>query len=679
MYRIGFDVGGTFTDFTLLDETSGRLRHLKVASTPAAPHQAIVTGLGRIFEAFGMAPAEVGFLGHGTTVATNMVIEHRGAKTALLTTKGFRDILEIGRQTRPHLYDYSVAKPEPLVPRRRRFEVAERLDAEGGVVVELHEADVKRAIEALIAAGVEAVAVSYLHSYAEPAHEARTRALIEAAAPDLFISLSSEILPEFREYERTSTTVMNAYVGPRMADYLKQFAAETEALGIAAEPYTIHSNGGVMSLATARDYPVRTCLSGPAAGVVGAAQVAAAAGFPDVVTFDVGGTSTDVSLVREARPIFTSDRAIAGYPVRSPMLDIHVVGAGGGSIARVDDAGGLEVGPASAGAAPGPAAYGQGGERATLTDANLALGRLGTDGLAGGAMTLDPAAARAAIENDVAGPLGLDGTAAALGVVRVAVANMSRAIRAVSTERGFDLGAFALVAYGGAGPLHAAEVAVALGIGTVLVPGEPGTLCARGILMSDVSRDFVRTLLTLAEPETWPLVAERLAAMHRAGEAWLESEGVAPDRRAFNAVIDARYLGQNHEVRVALDDLSADGLAAFQTGFHEAHALAHGHALKGREVEIVNCRLQALGRVTRAVPEAPPAQSDPPATAIVAHREIAFTGQAAPLPTPVYDRARLGAGAQIDGPAVIEEMSATTLVLPGQGARIDGAGNILID
>ncbi len=679
MYRIGFDVGGTFTDFTVLDTESGALRHLKLASTPAAPHQAVVAGLARIFDAFDVPPAEIAFLGHGTTVATNMVIEHRGAKTALLTTKGFRDVLEIGRQTRPNLYDFSVAKPEPLVPRRRRHEVVERLDADGGVVVALDEGTVAHVVEALRAARVEAVAVVYLHSYAEPAHEARTRALIEAALPDLFISLSSEILPEFREFERTSTTVMNAYVGPRMADYLARFAIEIKALGILAEPYTIHSNGGVMSLATAGKCPVRTCLSGPAAGVVGATQVAVAAGFPDLVTFDVGGTSTDVSLVPGGRPIFASDRSIAGYPVRSPMLDIHVVGAGGGSIARVDDAGGLAVGPDSAGASPGPAAYGQGGNRATLTDANLVLGRLGTGGLAGGAMALDPDAAGRAIESDVARPLGLEPAAAADGVVRVAVANMSRAIRAVSTERGFDLGAFALVAYGGAGPLHAAEVARSLGMAKVVVPREPGTLCARGILMSDLSLDFVRTVLRPADEETWPEVARRLAAMREEAVAWLRSEGIPPERGGCNIVLDARYLGQNHEVRVALDNASEAGLSEFQKRFHRAHAQEHGYELAERTVEIVNCRLQAVGETTRAVAETIPGQKGDPKAAMVANRSIYFGAEAAWIPSPVYDRDGLGAGAMLDGPAVIEEMSATTLVLPGQTASVDSAGNIVIE
>ena len=678
MYRIGFDVGGTFTDFTLLDAGSGTVSHLKLASTPGAPDKAVIEGLHALIDGLRVEPREIDFVGHGTTVATNMVIEGRGARTALLTTRGFRDVLEIGRQTRPHLYDYSVRKPEPLVARRHRFEVAERLDQTGAVLLPLDAGDVARAIDQILEQDIDSVAICYLHSYANPAHEIQTRDLIKARAPKLYISLSSEILPEFREFERFSTTVLNAYIGPRMARYLDGFVSEIRQQGIAAPPYTIHSNGGVMSVATARERPVRTCLSGPAAGVVGAAEVARLAGFSDVVTFDAGGTSTDVSLIRAGKPLFTSDRMIAGYPIKSPMIDIHVVGAGGGSIAAVDDAGALKVGPESAGAQPGPACYGKGGTRPTLTDANLLLGRLSPGGLVGGRVPLDRDRAARALERFVALPLGLDLAAAADGIIRIAVSNMSRAIRSVSTERGYDLAGFTLIAFGGAGPLHAAAVAAALGMAKVIVPREPGTMCARGILMSDVSLDFVATLMTVVDHRSWPGIENRFARMRRDGEDWLDGEHVAKPERGFEAVADARYQGQNHEVRVDMGGLEG-GLEMFFERFHAAHTLAHGYALPDRPVEIVNCRLKALGHVPR-----------PGAEDIADHvgdldalgalpREVYFGAGPGWLRTPVFDRGRLGAGLEIPGPAVIEEMSATTLVMPGQRAGLDRQGNIIIE
>ena len=377
MYRIGFDVGGTFTDLTVLNEETGALRHVKVPSSHEDPSEAIQTGIERVVDALGIDPGAIGFLGHGTTIATNMVIERRGSPTAVLTTAGFRDILEIGRQQRPQVYDYTQGKPPPLVPREHRYGVRERIDAAGQVLVPLDEESLAATVAALQRDGIEAVAVCYLHSYLNRAHEMRTRDAVARHLPGVFLSISCDVLPEFREYERLSTTVMNAYIGPRMARYLDTLVGRLRNLGISVAPHTIHSNGGVMSLDTVRRFPVRTCLSGPAAGVIGAAQAATQAGHPHIVTFDVGGTSTDVSLVRDSTPRFTTRRLVAGFPVTVPMLDIHVIGAGGGSIAAVDDAGTLKVGPRSAGAMPGPVAYGLGGVEPTLTDANLVLGRLG--------------------------------------------------------------------------------------------------------------------------------------------------------------------------------------------------------------------------------------------------------------------------------------------------------------
>ena len=674
MYRIGFDVGGTFTDLTVLNEETGAVHHFKVPSRQDDPSEAIQTGIRHAIEALAIDPDDVGFLGHGTTIATNMVIERKGSPTAVLTTAGFRDILEIGRQERPYVYDYTRVKPPPLVPREHRHEVRERVDAAGRVLVPLDEDSLESTLASLQQDGIEAVAICFLHSYLNPDHEARTGAIVARQLPDVFLSLSCDVLPEFREFERLSTTAANAYIGSRMSRYLETLVGRLRDLGVSAAPHTIHSNGGVMSLDTARRFPVRTCLSGPAAGVIGAAEAARRAGYPHIVTFDVGGTSTDVSLVRDSTPRFSTRRHVAGFPIGVPMLDINVIGAGGGSIAAVDDAGALKVGPRSAGAAPGPVAYGLGGIEPTLTDANLVLGRLGARGLAGGSLAIDRAAATRAIAQRIARPLAIDATAAAAGVIRIAVANMARAIRAISSERGHDVADFALFAYGGAGPLHAAEVARECGLSRVVVPPEAGTACARGILMSDISLDFVRSEICTLTEATWTGIEHRIAAMIEEARAWLETEKVHPERRHFRVVIDARYRGQNHEVRVVLGDRTCCPIGTFRDGFERAHRSEYGYLVPDREIEIVNCRVQAIGAVVKA-DICPLVGGGPPRA--MEHRRVWF--EKGWCDTPVYARSAIGAGGTVAGPAVIEEMSSTAIVWPGQRGRTDEAGNLIVE
>ena len=678
MFRIGVDVGGTFTDFTMLAEETGEVHHFKVPSTPTDPSEAIQAGMGGMLETHGVAAKDVSHLGHGTTVATNMVIEKRGAPTGLLITKGFRDVLEIGRQTRPHLYDYNVRKPPPLVPREHRLEIDERIGAQGDVIRPLDEVGLEAAVSVLKDAGLASVAVCFLHCYKTPEHEKRAKAVIERLMPDTFISLSSEVLPEFREYERLSTTVLNAYVGPRMGAYLERFLERVRDLGITVEPYTIHSNGGLMSVRTVRETPVRTCLSGPAAGVVGATEVGRAGGFPNLITFDVGGTSTDVSLVHDSRPLFTSDRLVAEYPVKTPMLDIHVIGAGGGSIAWLDDAGALKVGPQSCGAEPGPVAYGRGGEAPAITDAHVCLHRLNPVALLDGRMPVDEAAARRAIEDEVAKPLGLDLETAAHGILRIANANMSRAIRSVSTERGYDVGTFALFAYGGAGPLHAAEIARECGIPMVIVPQAPGTMCARGMLLSDVSLDFVRSEISDATEETWKDVCGLFDDMRRDADHWRSNEKLAPEDCTFRYMVEARYQGQNYEVKVPLDDIRPDGLQAFLAGFARSHVQEYGYDIPGRVVEVVNCRLQAIGRVPK-VRQEPHVGGGTLDDAIRETRKVFFGGDSGWVDTRVYGRDALPVRVHFEGPAIVEEMSSTTVVLPGQRAQVDDIGNIVIE
>jgi N-methylhydantoinase A len=677
MYRIGIDVGGTFTDFTMIDESVGDVKFHKVPSTPHDPSEAIERGIAELLQMHGIAAREISHVGHGTTVATNLIIERKGAPVGLITTRGFRDILEIGRQTRPHLFDYAVGKPPVLVPRMHRLEVDERMTARGEVLVALDERAVRRAAEIFRDAGIEAVTVCFLHAYANPAHEQRAKSIVRDVLPDAYLSISSEVLPEFREYERLSTTVLNAAVGPRMARYLDRFLERMRDLGIAQEPFTIHSNGGLMSAGSVRQFPVRTCLSGPAAGVVGAAAVGRAIGRPDLVTFDVGGTSTDVSLIAGGRPLFTSNRQVAGYPVKTPMVDIHVIGAGGGSIAWLDDAGSLKVGPHSAGAVPGPVGYGRGGTQPTITDAEITLHRLNPKALLKGRMAVDAPAAREVIATQVARPLGLSVEDAAEGIIRIANANMSRAIRAVSTERGYDLSRFALFAYGGAGPLHAVEVADECGIPTVIVPQEPGTMCARGILLTDISFDFVRSLITVVTPGSWPAIAATFDELHADALAWLASERVEEDRRRYVCAIDARYDGQNFEVQVALDDAHTLTLADFEQRFHDAHTREYGYQVPGRAIQVINCRLQAVGQVVKA-PLAAAHSGFTLADARTGSREVYHGKAHGWCATEVYDRDLLSAGTTVSGPAVIEEMSSTTVLGPLHRAIVDPYGTLII-
>lgn len=678
-FRVGFDVGGTFTDFTLLGEHDGGLHYHKVPSTPHDPSEAIRDGLEHLINKFEIEAGELVNVGHGTTVATNMVIERRGARMAVVTTQGFRDVLEIGRQTRPNLYDYSVRKPDPLAPRELRYEVPERVRADGVVLVPLDEQAVVAIGNRLVEMQVEAVAICLMHSYRNPSHERRVRdILVGILPPTVFVSISSDILPEFREYERMSTTALNAYVGPRMAAYMRNLVTSVAQLTDSddTEPMTVHSNGGLMSVKAVITAPVRTCLSGPAAGVIGATEIGRVAGFPNLITFDVGGTSTDVSLIAELQPMFTSARLVADYPVKTQMVDVHVIGAGGGSIASLDDVGALKVGPKSAGAVPGPIAYQRGGTQVTTTDAHVVLGRLNPVSLLEGRMKVHAEAARIAMKEKIADPLGISIEEAACGILRITNSNMARAVRSVSTERGYDAAQFALCSFGGAGGLHAAELADDCGVGAVLVPPEPGTMCARGILLSDISIDFVRTVMHVASTDAWACTQQSLNEMGEEAKTWLEREAVRPEQRELHGFIEARYAGQNFEIAVPLEALELPQLATFLGQFSEAHKREYGYDAADRDVEIVNCRVRAVGLVPRA-PVSEVAGGANLAGAVIATRPVYFatTGW---VDTQVYRRRDLPMETEFAGPAIIEEMSSTTVVLPGQRVRADRFGNLII-
>jgi N-methylhydantoinase A len=657
----GVDTGGTFTDLVLVQE--GRLRVQKVFSTPHDPSQAILEGLGQL-----AALEQLRTLVHGSTVATNAVLEGKGVRTALITTAGFRDVLEIGRQTRPKLYDLRVQKRPPLVPRERRLEVVERLNERGEVLIPLDEASLQQVLAQLQAREVEAVAVVLLFSFTNPEHERR---VAEAARQlGLYVSASYEVLPEFREYERTSTVVLNAYVGPVIDRYLGRLEA---ALPAGTTLRIMQSNGGSLSSATARREAARTLLSGPAAGVVGAAFVARAAGSERIITLDIGGTSTDVALVDGAISE-TTEGQVGGYPIRLPMIDIHTVGAGGGSIAWFDAGGALRVGPVSAGADPGPACYGRGGQEATVTDAHVVLGRLLPESFLGGSMQLDSEQALRAVER-IATRLGTAAEEAALGIVRVVDANMEAAMRVISVERGLDPRDFTLVAFGGAGPLHACELAAALHIPRVLIPPMPGLLSALGMLVADILKDYVRTVMVPLE-EAEEIIGATLSALEEQGRRDLQREGVREEHLQIERYLDLRYYGQSYELTVpfAGDCLRAAG------DFHAAHERRFGYCDPHERIQVVNVRLKARGLV-----ELPLLERQPPEPAAVAtpveRRRVVFADQRGPVwhEVPVYQRATLRAGMALPGPAIVTQYDTTTLVPPGWLAHVDVFTNLLIE
>ncbi len=676
--RLGVDVGGTFTDLALWDATTGRVAVLKIPSVPGDPAEGILEGIRAIGAREGVPPAALSFVAHGTTVATNALLERRGARTALVTTRGFRDLLEIARQKRPDLYDLQADKPPPLVPRHLRLEVQERLLADGTVLDKLRPHEV---VEALDGPGpeIEALAVCFLYSFLDPTHEQQVAAQVRERFPHCYVSLSSEVSPEFREYERLSTTVLNAYLGPLISRYVRRFDDEVRRLGVPVAPYINQSNGGIISVAAATSHPVRTLLSGPSAGVMGAAWVARQAGIDSLITFDMGGTSTDVARVDRGQPVVAGERVVAGYPVRIPALEIESVGAGGGSIAWVDSGGALKVGPESAGAHPGPACYGRGGARPTVTDANVALGRLSPTHLLDGGMKLAPELAGRALEG-IAAELGLAPAEAARGIVSVVQANMLAAIRLVSVRKGYDPRAYTMVAFGGAGPLHAAALARDLGVRQVLVPPAPGILCALGLLVEPLRVDLVRTRVQLLSSLARDEIERQLEPMEAEARAWLEREAVPPSRRRLHRAFDMRYLGQNFELTVAAPaEPWGDDLAALRRAFLAEHERVYGYAAEDEAVQVVALRVTAFGEPEPlAQPALGRARRPEPDEARVGQRAVYFEETRGFAPTPIYRRERLRAGHRLTGPAIVEQMDSTTVILPGQTARVDERANLLI-
>jgi N-methylhydantoinase A len=661
---LGVDIGGTFTDFVLIGE-HGQTRIYKWLTTPDDPSRALLAGVAEL----DLPPGDGVDLVHGSTIATNALLERKGARTALISTRGFADVLQIGRQTRPSLYDLHPRKPKALVPERWRFEVTERVAADGRVITSLALEELEPIIEKLRADEIESVAICLLFSFLHPAHEQAIRQRLaddEGRGP--LVSLSSEVLPEFREYERISATVINAYVAPLMGRYLARL--ETGLKGRRLR--IMQSNGGVISAETAATQAARTVLSGPAGGVVGAFHVARLSDYEQIITFDMGGTSTDVALC-DGRIPTTNEGKIGGMPLHLPIIDIHTVGAGGGSLAQVDVGGALTVGPQSAGADPGPVCYGMGGTIPTTTDANLILGRLDADHFLGGKMALDRDGAQAAL-TVLAREMGTESPqAAAWGVIRVANATMERAIRRISVERGHDPRRFALLAFGGAGPLHACDLATALNIPTVLIPHTPGVLSALGMLVADLVKDYSQTVMLRTDDlgDLAEVLETHLGPLRKRGREELIAEGVAPSNVSLSQALDMRYLGQSHELTVPMV-AGADVLQAF----HKAHGQRFGHQHPEEPIEIVNVRVVAQGALTKPrFPSEEPGEADP-GTAKIGSKPV-FFGES-PTRAQLYLRERMHAGHVVAGPAVIFQLDTTTVIPPGWKGQVDPYGTLVI-
>ncbi|MBI4320591.1 MAG: hydantoinase/oxoprolinase family protein [Chloroflexi bacterium] len=695
MKRLGVDIGGTFTDIVLADEESGHVATFKVPSTPHDLAEAALQGMRQILAQSSARPEEVSYVCHGTTVAVNALIEHRGPRTALICTRGFRDTLEIGRGARPpeFVYDIRRPKPEPLVPRHLRLEVTERVNWAGEVVKNLDEAEVVAIGRLLKEKGIESVAVCLLFSFLYPKHEERIGEILREVYAQAEVTLSSAIHPEFREFERTSVTVLNAFVAPILSTYLSRLQQEMKSAGLEAELYVMQSNGGLTTAKVGKSRPVATLYSGSVAGVMAATYVAGLAGFDNIISMDMGGTSFDVALVKGGRPLTTTEKEIAFHPLKIPIVDVLSIGAGGGSVAWVDVGGALRVGPRSAGANPGPACYGSGGVEPTTTDADLVLGLLNPDYFLGGRVALHLGKAREALAQKVAGPLGMTVEEAARGVYDIVNANMAQAIRAVSVKRGLDPRDFVLVALGGAGPVHAVDLAKEIGIPHTIVPREPGTASAFGLSISDIVHDYVQSYVVELRQADLERVTEIVNTLKEKGRQDFGVEGVPPDRQRLIPTADLRYVGQESVLNVALADESFTRSVGERVKdepasrawvedtvarFHRQHETVYGFKAEGESVELVNLRLSAVGQLRPLAISAGAEQETSGSPTPQGRRVVLFGRGLEARETPIYRRESLRSGSILEGPAIVEEAHATTVIPPGFVCTVDRYGNLII-
>ncbi|HLN11395.1 MAG TPA: hydantoinase/oxoprolinase family protein [Xanthobacteraceae bacterium] len=685
-WRIGVDIGGTFTDVALVD-ASGRIGVAKVPTTPRSLADGVLAALATAMDRYAIAPADVALLSHATTVVTNAILEESGARAALVTTRGFRDVLELRRSARADLYDLFQDPPSVLIPRRRRFEITERIGADGAVVTPFADDEVDQLIDLLTAARVEAVAVSLLFSFINPAHERRLGARLRAALPDVKIYLSSEVLPEIKEFERTSTTAVCAYVGPILASYLEHLEESTRSRALPAL-YLMGSNGGILETAEAIAMPAMAVESGPAAGVVAAALVARQTGRLDLLSFDMGGTTAKASLIRGGQYQTTSEYEVGGgssmsrwmngtgHPIRVPVIDLAEVSAGGGSIAWVDRAGALRVGPKSAGADPGPVCYGRGGTQPTVTDCNLLLGYLDRSSLLAGDLPIDHRAAELAVRAKLAEPLGTDVRTAAAAVIDVVNHAMAEVLKIVSVQRGHDPRDFVLAAFGGAGPLHCAALADELDIAEVVCPPIPGAFSALGLIGSELKRDYVRTVYVTTATADPGNLEDAFAALECEGAAMLDRAGIAPERRRFERSVDARYARQSYELVVPVPPgtIGASALGEIAQAFHDRHRRTYGHDNRGEPVQIVSVRVTAVGATPALTIRDAPEHSD---GSLKSRRPVWFRATGA-VDADIHDRRRMPAGSVAPGPAVIESLESTILVPPGWQAAMNPDGFVVL-
>lgn len=673
--RVAVDIGGTFTDFCIFDEATGALETLKILSTPDTPGQEVIAGLGEIERRYGLPPSAVGFFTHGTTVGVNTVIQRRGAPLALFTTAGFEDVLVIGRLKVPDPYNIFSRRPEPLVPRERAYGLAERTLKDGSIETPVDPEDVRAALVRAVADGADTVVVALLHSYANAGNERRVREIIREAAPDVEVVLSSEVWPVIREYERTVTATVAGYVQRRVARYIAALQQGLAGTGVPVEPMITKSNGGIMAAELGKTDPIAMLLSGTASGVIGAADIATRNGAHDVLSFDVGGTSADVAVIHDGAPAFGTGELVGEFPIYVPTVSVTSIGAGGGSIAWVDDFGVLKVGPESAGSSPGPACYGRGGERPTLTDAFAVLGLLGAAELGYGAVRLDRAAAERAIRT-VAEPLGFGLEETAESIIRVAISGMYLEISKLLSRHGADPRSFSLLAFGGAGPMTGCLLAAELGVAQVVVPPTPGVLSAYGGLIADVRNDFIRTVFLDLDAEGLAALEPHAAALESEALAWLrDSQGFKGEARLIVSA-DMRYRGQSYEIETTLSrtDIANSNVAAVAEAFHAEHARVYDHSDSEASVQVVNLRLVVSG--------SPPKPGFAPHALIHARAEpigevevfLAGERRSAGL----YERVRLQPGQTFSGPAIVAQEDCTSVVPPGFAAEVDAWGNLVI-
>ena len=673
---VALDIGGTFTDLIIVDEETGAVQHGKSSTTP----QDLTIGILKCIEKSGLDLKLCQSFVHGTTIAINTVIEEKGAKTALVTTRGTRDVYQIGRGNRPEAYNIFFKRPRPLVSRRLILEAQERILASGEVALALGEDSLATTAEAAARLAPEAVAVCFLHAYKNPAHEALMGAAIKAAIPEAYVSLSHEILREYREYERTSTTVINAYIGPIVRRYLDDLEKLLAIREFPGELMIMQSNGGVMSPDVAKNVPVAMMESGPVGGIIASAEIAKHNGYEDVIAFDMGGTTAKASLIKDGEAAMAEGYYVGGYasghPVMLPVVDVVEVGAGGGSIAWIDNVGGLKVGPQSAGGHPGPVCYDQGGEEPTVTDANVVLGRISSQNFLGGEMPLNLEKARRAIDEKIASKLGLSIEEAALGIIRIAVAKMSLAVRGVSVEKGYDPRDFVLVASGGAGPVHALAIARELKIPKAIIPCLPAHFSAMGMLMTDIKHDYVRTYYKSLKEADFGEISKIYDEMAAEGTRTIQKEGLETDAIQLQGFLDLRYIGQEFflSIPVSEKDIYSGNIEAIRSSFDSTHQMRYGHQAANELLEIVNVRLTAYGiRTKNSVTES---KNGSVSQAVKGEREIFLDDSKTPVKCTIYARERLSAGDELQGPAIIEEYASTTFLSFGDHAVISESNDI---